>query len=127
MSVLNHLAQAAAVILLIELLVVIVVFLAISGGLAFGLHWVNGKTDWAFGKVNSFLPMVRRYVHLATGYAAQPLISAAGFLEAVESTFQALQRIVREEKQAPPSPPPAARPVKPPSADTTAENPLAIP
>jgi hypothetical protein len=42
MSVMNALGYAAAAILLLELLVVALIFAGIAGGLAFGLHWVNG-------------------------------------------------------------------------------------
>lgn len=107
MSVLNHLAQAAAIILLLELLVVVLVFLGISGGLAFGLHWVNGKTDWAFEKVNAYNSRATRYVHIGTDYAAKPFIVAGGLVGTVRGTIGGIEQRVHEirAEQAPESVP----------------------
>jgi hypothetical protein len=97
-DILNHLAQAAAVILLVELLVILLVFLGISGGLAFGLRWVGGKTDWAFDKVNGYVAMGTRYVHTATDYAAKPLIAVSGFTETVKDTAEAIRQQIRQAR-----------------------------
>jgi hypothetical protein len=92
MSVLNHLAYAAAALLLLEVLVVVLVFAGVSGGLAFGLHWVNGKTDWAFGKVNGYLPMARKYVHQGTDMVGKPFIVVGAWMERIAETFGSLRR-----------------------------------
>lgn len=114
MYVLNHLAYAAALLLLLELLVVALLFAGISGGLAFGVHWVNGKTDWAFGLVNRYLPMVRTYVHRGTGYVGKPFILLNAGLARLEATVGSLRRQageVRSRQQAQELAPPAAVPV----------------
>lgn len=96
MNVLNHLGQAAAIILLLELLVVLIVFLAIAGGLAFGSHWVNGKTEWAFGKVNTGNDFLRRWIHRGTGIAVTPLILALGWGDRVRATVGGVREQVRQ-------------------------------
>jgi len=90
-DVLRGLGDAAAALLLIELLVVLLILLAIAGGLAFGLHWVRSKTDWAFGKVNTYTGIGVRYIHIATDYAALPVIKVAGFAEAAKATAGAVR------------------------------------
>lgn len=99
MSVLNHIAQAAAVILLIELLVVIFVFLGIAGGLAFGLRWVRGKTGWAFGKANTYAGMGTGYLHKGMDYAAKPFILAGGWADRVKGTAGSLRDQAREARR----------------------------
>lgn len=95
MSILNHLGQAAALLLLIELMVVLLVFLGVAGGLAFGLRWVDGKSEWAFGKVNGYLPLVSKYVGRGSDYVALPFIKVGGFTERVTSTARAVERRIR--------------------------------
>lgn len=114
MYLLNHLAYAAALLLLLELLVMALLFAGISGGLAFGLHWVNGKTEWAFGLVNRYLPMVRTYVHRGTGYVGKPFILLNAGLARLEATAGSLSRQLRDrraQRQAVPAEPLAAVPV----------------
>jgi hypothetical protein len=114
MSVMNHLAQAAAMLLLLEVLVVAMIFAAISGGLAFGLHWVNGKTGWVFNQVNGYLALGRKYIHLGTDYAGKPFILLGGWTDRLETTFGSLRRQA-QELQARRSAPRevAARPIEP--------------
>lgn len=115
MNVLEHLAQAAAVLLLLELLMILIVFLAISGGLAFGLHWVRGKTPWAFGKVNTYSGLGQKYSHKGTDYLALPVIVTAGAAERVKGTLRSLQEQVRRLRhRGATQPVVAARPVSPP-------------
>jgi len=114
MSVMNHLAQAAAMLLLLEVLVVAMIFAAVSGGLAFGLHWVNGKTGWAFGKVHGYLALGRKYTHLATDYAGKPFILLGGWTDRIETTVGSLRRQALElqaRRSAPREV--AARPIEP--------------
>ncbi len=92
MSVMNHLAEAAAAILLLEVFVLALIFAALTGGLAFGLQWVNGKTEWIFGMVNGFLPPVRKYTSLALDTVAKPFIVLSAWTERVETTARSLQR-----------------------------------
>jgi len=138
-SVLNHLAQAAAILLIGELLVVLIIFLAIAGGLAFGLRWVRGKTGWAMTRADTGLKTAQTYVDKGTTMAAKPMIVAHGWFATAEGTLLALQsearRIrgagVRPAMTAPlPSEPPAsggaARPVTDTASPATDET-TAIP
>lgn len=95
MTILNHLAQAAAIILLLELMVVLLIFLGIAGGLAFGLKWVNGKSGTAFKLARDYSQKAAGYVHTATGYAALPVIKVRRFGETVGVTAEAVKRRVR--------------------------------
>lgn len=114
-SWLDHLGQAAAVILLLELLVIILIFLGISGGLAFGLWWVNGKTGWAFNLVNTYFGKGRGFIHTGTDYAAKPFILASGFAERARVTAEAVRKRIRDQRAAAATPSPvASRPVPPP-------------
>jgi len=88
MSVLHHLAQAAAVLLLLEMMVVVIVIGALFGGIGWGLHWVRGKSDWAFGKVNQILPAAQRYVFRGLGWIALPFIKATGYMAIVRVTLE---------------------------------------
>ncbi len=100
MTVLNDVAAVAGAILLLELFVVVAIFLAVSGGLAFGLRWVNGKTEWAFGKVNGFLPQVRKYRELGLDYAGKPFILAGGWWSRGTTTLLAIRQTVRGQRVA---------------------------
>jgi hypothetical protein len=111
MKVLTHLGQAAALILLIELFVMVVVFAAIAGGLAFGLHWLRGKTDSAFGKVNTPVDTGTEYVRTGLDYAAKPVIVAGGYASTVKGTVRAIQQRVRSLRPAQSMP--APEPVQP--------------
>lgn len=104
MDVLDHLAQAAAVILLIELLVVLLLFLAIAGGLAFGLRWVRGKSDPLFARANSVVRRVPGYVERASDVAASPVIKLAGIMRNVKVTAETLRGYVRGGRPTRPAP-----------------------
>jgi hypothetical protein len=114
--VFHHFGQAAAILLLIELVILLIVFTAIAGGLAFGLYWARGKTGSAFGKVNDFLPVAVRYMHQGADYAAKPFILASGTAETIKGTAQAIRREASEGVSRPTaagvtySPPPPAEP-----------------
>lgn len=95
MDVLNHLAQAAAVILLVELLVFLLIFAAAAGGLSFGLRWVRGKTSWAFDLVNTYVALAAKYVHTGTDYVAKPVIVASAFGDTVRTTASSVRNRVR--------------------------------
>jgi len=98
LSVVNHLAEAAAVILLIELIVVIVILAGISGGLAFGLRWVRGKTGWAFEKANAYIRLGAMFLHTGTDYAAKPLIHTSAFADKIISLTREIQAQVRRSR-----------------------------
>lgn len=100
MTVLNDVAAVAGAILLLELFVVVAIFLAVSGGLAFGLRWVNGKTEWAFGKLNGYLPVVRKYRDLGFDYAGKPFILAGGWWSRAAATLLAIRQTVRGQRVA---------------------------
>jgi hypothetical protein len=120
MTVLNHLTQAAAIILFLELFVVLLIFLGVAGGLAFGLRWVNGKTESAFRMVETYSRKATGYVHTGTDYAALPVILVRRYAETAGVASAAIKQRVRQieaarEVAAPaekaPEPPVGARPV----------------
>src|SRR5436190_20934156 len=98
MFVLEHLAQAAAVILLIELIVLLIISLAITGGLAFGLGWVRGRTEPTFEKVNGYVDTGQSYAHRAMDYLALPVIVVGGAGGRVRGSLGAVQRRVRRNR-----------------------------
>lgn len=106
MNVLNHLMEAAAIILLLELLVVLLIFLGVAGGLAFGLHWVRGKTGPVFARIHHFVGLGTAYVDKGLGYAALPVTKAAALAETVRVTALAIRERVRQGGGEPASPPP---------------------
>jgi hypothetical protein len=129
LSVVNHLAEAAAVILLIELIVGILIFAGISGGLAFGLRWVRGKTGGAFEKANAYVRIGAQYIHTGTDYAAKPFILTSAFAEKLRSLPRAIQEQVRRSRESgaatPPSPVAASpSPTAEPSPETESSVPL---
>jgi hypothetical protein len=117
MTVLNHLAQAAAIILLLELMVVLLVFLAVAGGLAFGLRWVNGKSETGFSLARDYSRKAAGYVHTGTGYAAMPVIVVRKYAETAGATAEAIKHRVRRIE--------AARSTVPAVSAVTTEQPVA--
>ncbi|MGH2442306.1 MAG: hypothetical protein ACRDFX_03975 [Chloroflexota bacterium] len=114
MSILNHLAQAAAVLLLVELLVVVLVFAGIAGGLAFGLRFVRGKSVPVFDKVNGALPLVRKYTQTGTDLAAKPFITGSGLVATIRGTIQSLELRIRASRTPPyAAAPPRTSPAEP--------------
>jgi hypothetical protein len=110
-EILRHLAQAAAILLFLELFVLLMIFLGISGGLAFGLRWVRGKTRVASIKGNELSLTVRRYVHQGTDIAAKPVIATASAAEMIKATAQSIRSQVgdaRRDSPQPQAPPPDA-------------------
>lgn len=95
MPVLNHLAQAAAVLLLFELIVLVLIFAALGGGIAFGLHWLRGKARPTMETTLSLIGRFRRYLRVGSDYAAKPFISLEGALTAVGAGADSLRRRVR--------------------------------
>lgn len=91
MSVLNHLALFAAMLLLIELIVLILVLLGVAGGLAFGLGWVRGKIGWASAMGNTYLGKGTHFLDIGLNYAALPVIKASGAAEMVKATAGAIR------------------------------------
>ena len=118
MAILDHFAQAAAVLLLVELMVVLIIFLAIAGGLAFGLRWVRGKTSWAFGYADKYSQLAAQYAHKATDYAALPVIKAGRIASQVEGTLQSIKTRVRMLRR--PQPPVPAGPMTTPTTSQPA-------
>jgi hypothetical protein len=133
MDTLHHLAQAAAVILLIELVVVLVIFAAVAGGLAFGLRLGRRKSAIGFEKVNAQIPLVRGQVHTGNEMARRPFVEANRLYET--SKVRALQLRdraragaiqLRERAQSiwsPPPPPPPDSPEAYPAAPVSLETP----
>jgi hypothetical protein len=102
---LDHLAQAAAVLLILELMVVIIIFLAISGGLAFGLHWVRGKSGWVYAKIHKYVPLGTRYVHLATSSAAKPFATGSQLMGRLLDNAEEIEKRVSQRRPSPATPP----------------------
>jgi|SRR5579884_3807642 len=98
MWVLNHLAQAAAILLLMELLVMLLIPLGIAAGLAFGLRWVNHHTEPVFGKANTYSEKGAGYVHKGTDYAALPVIVVRKYAETAGAVTTAVQARVRRAR-----------------------------
>jgi hypothetical protein len=117
MTILNHLAQAAAIILILELMVVLLVFLGVAGGLAFGFRWVNGKSGTGFKLAREYSQKAAKYVHEGTGFAALPVIKVRRFGETVGVTAEAVKRQVRriETVRSRDVPVPAAEPIPEPA------------
>jgi hypothetical protein len=120
-DILHHLGQAAAMLLLLELLVVLIILLGIAGGLAFGLRWVNGKTDVAFDKVNSYAPRARTIVHRVTDVVALPVIKGYGFAARVDGVVQSIQQQIRTSRPVQAAPP-ASRPIQPAAEEQPTES-----
>jgi hypothetical protein len=106
-TVLDHLAQVAAILLILELMVFLLIFLGIAAGLAFGLRWVNGKTEPAFGKANSYADRATGYVHKGTGYAALPVIVVRKYADTAGAVADAVKRRVGQIEAARSTPAPA--------------------
>lgn len=96
MQILQYAAEIAAVILILELMVVLLLFLGVAGGLAFGLHWVNGKTGSAFATVRRFTGKGTGYIHTGTGYAALPVIVVRKYAETAGAAAVAIKLKVRQ-------------------------------
>lgn len=95
MSVLHHLGQAAAVLLLLDLLIFLLIFVAVAGGLAFGLRWGRSKLGPLLDKGAHLEQRGAHYVSVGTDYAARPVIIAGGVAERIKGTAQAVRRMVR--------------------------------
>jgi hypothetical protein len=91
MDLLTHLAEAASLILIAELLVMLVLLAAVSLGLAYGPHWLVGKSGDAFEKVNAQLPTAKGYVHTGNEVARKPFIQLNRLTEAVTQRTLALR------------------------------------
>lgn len=96
MQILQYAAEIAAVILILELMVVLLIFLGVAGGLAFGVHWVNGKTGPAFQKVRAYAGKGTEYVHTGTSYAALPVIVVRKYGETAGAAAEAMKLKVRQ-------------------------------
>jgi len=97
-SVLNHLGQAAAVLLLIDLFVLVIIFAGVAGGLAFGLRWGRGKLGPLISKGEELEKRGAHYVSIGTDYGARPVIGAGGLAERVKGTVDALRAMVRRQR-----------------------------
>jgi hypothetical protein len=97
-DVLNIIATIAAIILAIELLIVTLIVLAVCAGLAFGMRWVQGKTDWAFAKVHGYVQIGLAYERKGLTLASKPFIVVAAGLDTVTTTVDQLWSRVRSPK-----------------------------
>lgn len=61
-------------IMVLELIILIVVFIAIDVALLIGLRWVRGKETWVREKRQFGQSLVTRYVDRGAGIAAAPVI-----------------------------------------------------
>jgi hypothetical protein len=99
MAVMNYLALLAAFILLLELLVVLFIFLAISGGLAFGLYWVRKKRAWASDKVDRYVGLGVGYLRKGLDFVGLPFILAGRYAEEVRVTALAIRERIRRDRR----------------------------
>lgn len=100
MTILHYAAEVAAVILILELMIVLLIFLGVAGGLAFGLRWVNGKTGSAFHLVRTYTAKGTGYVHTGTGYAALPVILVRKYAESAGTVASAIKQRVGQTEAA---------------------------
>jgi hypothetical protein len=109
MTVLDHLAQVAAIILILELMVVLLLFLGVAAGLAFGLRWVNHKASSGMGAAQKLADRGSGYVHTGTGYAALPVMVLRKYADTGAAVANAIKQRVRqtEARRSAPTLPPA--------------------
>lgn len=118
MTFLDHVAQAAAIILILELMVVLLIFIGIAAGLAFGLRWINIKAEMGFKVARDYSRKAAGYVHTGTGYAATPVIVVRKYAETAGAVAGAIKQRVRHievAREAVPASPVAEPPVETPS------------
>lgn len=127
MRALHHLAQAAAIVLIVELIFVLLIILAISGGLAFGFRWVRKKEATAFDYADRYTKLGADYVHRGTDYAALPFLKAGHLTGRVEGTLKALQVRVRQSRQSGAVSPTVGSTPPPPADPATTPEPQATP
>lgn len=78
MGVLNVLGGIGAIILAVELLLFLLVFLAVCVALWFGMRFLKGKSDYAFGKLNDLLKRGVDLENKGLRLVAKPIVVAAG-------------------------------------------------
>ncbi len=95
----SALADWAAILLSLEALVMMLVPLAITLGLAVGVHWLRRKLRPLFQTIHKYLEIVRHAVERGTSAAAAPLIKLSGLGAQLGALRKGLPRLIGEEKQ----------------------------
>jgi hypothetical protein len=97
MAVLQGLADIAAIILAIELVVIVLVpaFLIAFFGRK-GMTWVLVKFSWAAGKAHTYLGAVDKGVRRAEDIAVTPIIVVASTWSGARTTLRSLRRRANE-------------------------------
>jgi len=98
MTILRDLAEAAAVLLLLELMVILLVMLAVFGGLAFGMRRINKNSGAGFAKVNGWVDTGQKYVHKGTDYVALPFVLVGRAVSTVDGTLHGIRQQVRRNQ-----------------------------
>lgn len=93
MGLLHGLADIAAIILTLELVVLLVVPAFLIGFFGRkGMKWVLGKYSWAVEKLHTILGTANKAVHKAEDVAVTPLIVTVGFWHGAGVTLRSLRR-----------------------------------
>ncbi len=90
MGVLNLLASIAVIVLALELLVAVLLFAAVCGGLWFGLRLGQKKSSTLFAKLDGYVGMAREQERRVLGYAALPFIQGTALGEMVLTIVRSL-------------------------------------
>lgn len=103
MGFIQGLADVAAIIITLEVLVMLVVPVAL---IAFfsrkGMGWLlgtaneEGKYTWAIGKAHMIAGMVNKGVHRAEDIAVTPVLVTAGLAAGADTTFRSLRRRLQQ-------------------------------
>ncbi|MGH2448616.1 MAG: hypothetical protein ACRDFS_08445 [Chloroflexota bacterium] len=105
MPILNHFAQAAAILLLGQLIVLLLVFAVIAGLVVFGLRFGRRRSQPGLQRANSLLAIAQSKVHQGTDMVARPVIALAGATDTMRATAMAIRHKVRGEPEPEPLPP----------------------
>ena len=101
-------------ILCLELISLLLVLVAINGGLAFGLRWVLGKMGFVHEKTTWALGLVDRYVNKGMNIIAAPVIVGTSVWRGVKAGMHRLTHWPRPAAPAPPVITGVATPTSPP-------------
>jgi hypothetical protein len=72
-------------ILTLELIVLLVLLVAINGGLAFGLWWLLKRRNWLHGKVAGVTARVEKVVDKGANISAAPVIRTASVWQGLKA------------------------------------------
>jgi hypothetical protein len=96
MGFLNFLAGLAEIYLAIMVVIVALLFLGLCAGLAWGLRYVEGKSNQAVGKIDYYVAQGRRWERKGLTIAFKPFIEAHVLGASAAGVFGQLLACVRE-------------------------------